>query len=653
MDNSNKATMRRIWLAAAGIACLVAFLIFLYLILGHWFSQSLYRGDFPTLAKMLMGDAKPASLGDVEKRVGELFWNRLVVGVPLTIGFWLFVFVLVKKLVAETRAVPEEHKYQATEFRFDALIALGIFSVVTVLMFLSVIPDIGHRLIGPPEDNMQFYWNLWWFNDVVVAGHGSLTFTNQIYYPEGSAALYHSWSFYNLFLSYPLQLLLPPAAVYNVLVMLIFPVAGLGAFKLAKYFTRNSLVSILAGYIFAFNPLIVAHSQQHLNIASALFTPYFVLYFIRCVREKSRKTLLLACVFFLLNALCDWNHLIFALFFMAGGYLYLILKTGRLFIRDYIVRSVAVVGCTAITLSPWLAPMIMAGLRNPDTAGLGHNYFVADLIGLFTPSVHHCIASTPFIKSVNETYTGNACESAAYLGLGSVLVVALAFRRLINSSPRLLLGGLFVLIMAMGAHPHIVGNTVPVILPFRVLQFVPFLSSVRAPARLLIYVHLFLSVMVALAMQILYYEHRWKWRHTLLPVAASLLIFFDLFPVRLQSTEVSAPPCYAKLPKSDEEFGVLDLPSGYVEVDTYMMYQTIHRLPIVQGWVSRKIGTSLIDHLEFVDLERQKLQLSEAKVRYIVVHKRFLPRRRVDPDRYKDHYPVLYDDPQTTVFQVY
>ena len=130
-------------------------------------------------------------------------------------------------------------------------------------------------------------------------------------------------------------------------------------------------------------------------------------------------------------------------------------------------------------------------------------------------------------------------------------------------------------------------------------------------------------------------------------------IVLDLFPAPIATTEVSVPACYSQLPRSALEFGVLDLPKGYVEANTYMMYQTFHHLPIAEGSISRKIGTSLIDRVDLEDLAHQKQELLQARIRFIVIHKKFLPRPTLDPAEYRASYPVFYDDSQTTVFEVY
>ncbi len=65
---------------------------------------------------------------------------------------------------------------------------------------------------------------------------------------------------------------------------------------------------------------------------------------------------------------------------------------------------------------------------------------------------------------------------------------------------------------------------------------------------------------------------------------------------------------------------MLDLPQGYIEDNSYMMYQACHLHPIVGGTVSRAVYQTLNDHLLWRDPDEQRRQLTENHVKYIVIH---------------------------------
>src|SRR5205085_943009 len=78
------------------------------------------------------------------------------------------------------------------------------------------------------------------------------------------------------------------------------------------------------------------------------------------------------------------------------------------------------------------------------------------------------------------------------------------------------------------------------------------------------------------------------------------------------------------------DFGILELPW---EGARDMMYQTLHGIPDVQGYIGRRTENSLGDTLDYSDLNRQKKTLIENKVKYIVIHKKKLgwdPKKMAD-----------------------
>jgi hypothetical protein len=82
-------------------------------------------------------------------------------------------------------------------------------------------------------------------------------------------------------------------------------------------------------------------------------------------------------------------------------------------------------------------------------------------------------------------------------------------------------------------------------------------------------------------------------------------------------------------------------------------YQASHRIPIVNGATTRKVGKSLIDSLAMNDLDMQRKQLADGKVKYLVVHKDLLVGKFFDLTAYRHHYGRFYEDDRSVVFRVY
>jgi hypothetical protein len=631
---------------------LVAVLTVLYLLFSNQIITNLYTGKRVDLFGMHL-HPEEKDLAEYIQEGNQKFLTFVVVGFPLTFVCLFLLYKLFRFLFSKIDAArASEIRQPQSTLKHDWLLAAFIYTILTCVYFYPCLGSISQSLIGPPEDNMQTYWALSWGYDRVLHGTGSLTFVNDVFYPEGSSFYYEAWSFYNQVASSLLRLFFNQTTSYNLLILLTFPLAGIGAFLLIKYLLKNPYLAMLGGFLFAFNPSHVERALHHLNITSIQFVPLFVLFFVKTVRNEGKFSLALASLFLLLNALCDWNYLVLGFWLMAFSYIYLAIRRRRVLLCDLAQKGATILGSTALLLLFWLVPMIAQGLRNPGAAA-GHNTYVADLAGLLIPSTHHLAAGLGFVKAANASCTGNTWEAAAYLGIVTLIIVAVAWRHILRQTAKYLIGALAFLIMALGAQPHFLGKMLPIALPDRLVMLLPFLGNVRAPSRFVVYVYLFWSIVVVLSLDWILRAAKTRRKSIVLAVSIVLLLLLDYSFIRDKTTAVSVPACYEIMVRGGERYGVLDLPSGYVEVDHYMMYQSFHRLPIVQGWVSRKIGMSLIDRLEFNDLDRQRQQLVESRVKYVVIHKVLLAGQSLDPFVYARYYQNVFEDGQSIVYKVY
>jgi len=112
-------------------------------------------------------------------------------------------------------------------------------------------------------------------------------------------------------------------------------------------------------------------------------------------------------------------------------------------------------------------------------------------------------------------------------------------------------------------------------------------------------------------------------------VGMLLFIVADFYPARLDITPFSCSPGLAVIRDDPEKgFGVLNLPGGYVAGNAAMAEQVCHQRPIVQGETSRDVARTLRDMLETKNLEMQRRQLIDAKIKYIVL-------RHIDNEIYR------------------
>ncbi|MEW6049714.1 MAG: hypothetical protein AB1644_01440 [Candidatus Zixiibacteriota bacterium] len=634
----------------SGAVILVALLAAGFLLVGPSLIKTYHEGGsfgiFPP-------DPNPdkGTLEEYGHKIGVRFWSNIVAGIPLSLLIIFLLYKVYKQLLGSVKPwTKPDFLLGQTDVTLGPVWAVTIYALLTLVYFYPSLKSISTAMIGPPGDNMACLWTLGYAGKHLFAD--GINYVTDLFYPEGSSFYFHAWSFYNLFLFKALSGIFGSVTSYNLLILHSFPVAGVAAFLLIRYLTDNSWMALLGGFLFAFNPAHFERAQHHMNIATIQFLPLFVLYYIRSVRERSWRPLIAAAAALLLNALADWNYLLFGLWFMLFAYVYLAIRRRRLWLWDVVWKSGSLIVLTLLVVSPWLIPMIRLAVSGPGVGAGGHNQFVVDLLGLVAPNPHHLLGGVPLFEYLNNTYTGVLTESVGYLGLVALALVLFAGRKLLVNTAKYLLGAVTFLLMSFGAQPHFAGYAAPVLVPGRLVPMLPLLSNSRAPGRNIVFVYLFWSIIVSMAVGYVWRSIKNGRMRTTIVVALVALLAVDYFSLSRDATSVLLPPCYTTLPRDGTRYGLLDLPGGYVQTDRYMMYQGLHGIPIVQGWVSRKPNRTLIDTLDLVDLEHQREQLVSAGVRYIVVHKMYLPDSTLNVDLYRATYRITYEDSANIVLRV-
>lgn len=646
-------TVNRLFIRVIAVALAISLIVAIgYLWWGQQIIKSVY--DSGKLAGLIRIDHNPnTSLEQYTRESAARIWGNVVLGLPLSLLIIFLIYRFYTSLLGLKTREPELPTDSGPPAATGAVIAGILYSLLTAVYFYPSFATFGHAMIGAPEDNMACLWTLSYAKAHIFHGGAGLSFVRDICYPEGAATYFHAWSFYCVWLFAGLTQFFGSVASYNLLILHGFPLAGIGGYLFARYFLKNHWLALLAGFLFAFNPAHFERAQHHLNMATIQFLPLFALYFIKAVRKESRWAVLWAALFFLLNTTVDWNYGIYCVLFMFFCYLYLAVKRREWVPRNVLVTSAIIGTVTALILSPWLIPMSRLAIANTGADAGGHNKFVVDFMGLFVPNPMHLLGNLGIVKDINQSYTGWSWENTGYLGIAALVLVGLTLKRMLNEIAALLLGLMSFLLLSFGAQPHFFGMFVPAIVPGRILPILPILSNARAPSRTIVFVYLFWSVIVAVAIRELWKQIRRPSVRTVLVALLVVLLIADYSEPFERTTPVDLPPCYSIMPHDGDRYGILDLPSGYVPVERYMMYQSLHGIPIVQGWISRKLDHTLIDRLELKDLNLQKSQLAQAGVKYIVLHKMYLPAPEIEPPVYERTYSKIFDDPQNTVYQVY
>ncbi|MFZ1102514.1 MAG: hypothetical protein WAN86_06670 [Hyphomicrobiaceae bacterium] len=543
----------------------------------------------------------------------------------------------------------------------------SLFTAATAILFWQWMPHLHSALLGPPEDNMQDFWNTWY---AAVSADSNFFFTNLIRFPDGTPLYYHSFAYPKVFaIAFLWKLFggtdaISLVSMQNLSLLISFPLAGTGAFYLVRHLTGSNAGALLGGFVFAFNPSHMQHAMHHAGVSSIEFIPFFILFYLLAIERKSLLSILGATVFYVLSALSCWYYLFYLAYFMAFHVIYLAARDRALPGGWQLVTPAAILAGAFAMLAPVLLPMVRTALGSASVYIEGSDKYVADLFAYFAFPSYHALG--PLADGIYTRLTGNEWEATIYLGLVNIALLAWLCFAAPEKSKQLVLyvlcGMAVFCTLAAGDSLHVLGSrTVP--MPGTVLSQLPFFNNVRTPSRAIVLVYIFLAVGVGHAIG-LALKHRPGRVARSGMGALALLVVLDFAPVRQLAVTPIACSTGLAIVRDDPEkgFAVLDLPSGYNEGNFYMTQQAAcHSRPILHGNTSRNVVRSLRDRLETSDFEALRRQLVDAKVKYIVLHARrgandlrfaWLPQNGAR-SQYLRTFPIVYVSPEVTILRVY
>ena len=150
---------------------------------------------------------------------------------------------------------------------------LGIlFSWPLALRFYThVINSVEFGL--PVADTAQHHWNLWWVKHALLNLKTNPYQCEYLFSPQGTPLTLHTLCMLYGLISIPLQFILPLNAIYNLLLLAGFILAGHGMWLLARSFGASQCGALLAGVIFSFTHY-RTDSFMHMNIFNTQWIPY-------------------------------------------------------------------------------------------------------------------------------------------------------------------------------------------------------------------------------------------------------------------------------------------------------------------------------------------------------------------------------------------
>ena len=568
------------------------------------------------------------------------------------------------------------------------LLIFLLFVGVTLAFTYPLIVQMNTHFAGDNIDVWLNMWANWWTRKALREG---LPFyhTTDILYPQGAPLYFHSFSHTNTALSLLLEPLVGPLAAYNAAILAGFVLLGFGIYLVVHELTGHAGAGFVAGLAATFAPYHVWECV-HPSLFSTQYIPLLLWALIILFRRPTWWRGVLAGVFFALNALTSWHQPMYSAV-MIGPYLVWSLLTQRGRWREapplvggigegrdlwctLLVALLVAAVLTGPAAFPLLREQARAGYAEPDINWI----FNTDVLALVTPSFFHPLWGDA-VRPLYDRFP--APNRPAFVGYIVLAMALLGLSRLRREHGWLPIATLLALVLALGTKLYVNGNVLVPTLPW----YTSIIGFIRTPIRLNLVLSQCLAILagfgvVAIESRLQRFVSLFIGHWSLFIVHCSLFIVHcSLFIVHLASalvlfeflawpfptTPAHIPPFYVQLAQEPGSFAIVEAPLDRQTDKFYMYWQTVHGKPLVNGHISRP-PASAFDFIQGNGITRafarreplrghaqlgvELTALAETGVRYIVIHKQFLP-----PELAADWIAALatrpgYEDEELTVF---
>jgi hypothetical protein len=202
-----------------------------------------------------------------------------------------------------------------------------LYLALSLIFFARLLP--GHLTdyyIGRDTDPSLYIWSLAWW-PYVFQHHVHPFFTKLIWAPYGTNLAWVTCLPLLGFLAMPFTTALGPLATFNLVILILPPLAAFSAFLLCRTLSNSFLAALIAGFIFGFSPYALGQFLSHLNQLLIFPLPLAVYLAVRRFQNKLGR----ARFVFLLTLVLSIQFLLvlepFATMTFAGGIVLLVALT--------------------------------------------------------------------------------------------------------------------------------------------------------------------------------------------------------------------------------------------------------------------------------------------------------------------------------------
>lgn len=497
------------------------------------------------------------------------------------------------------------------------------YTALAILFTWPLVLHCNTHLLGAPEDNQQFYWNLWWWQKALGDGTNPF-YTVWLFFPKGTSLLLHTISPFNAVLAQIFSLFFNLVTSFNLLIFFSLIVSGVSMYYMALDVVKDKRAAWLAGLIFTLAPRHISHIYHHLNIIGIQFIPLVIL----CVRRiwqgvRPYYFAVWTAAWLALTFYTDFYNALYVGLWCALFAIWQMIWERNDFGKKIKATAVAAF-ITCAVCAPLIYPMVVEK-ESADYPEWGWDMYGANLVSFVLPPPYHWLVGEqvkPYYKHIGL----NEWESTQYLGMVVIGLGLYGWWRNRRELSFWLGTGIFFAVLSFGpilrVWTYSVGNYWPY---YWLVQSVPIIQMAKTAGRFAIFLVLALALAAAFGAREL--MTRWQWRYGAKGAVVGVsvlvgLVVLEFAPGRAPLTPVQAPQLYYQIAQDTDPGAIVDVPAGgWPANEQYMLYQTVHQKPITSGAVSRS-RADVADFLVGIQYTREFFK--EHGLKYVALHRAFM-----------------------------
>ncbi|MEZ4705745.1 MAG: hypothetical protein R3A44_00985 [Caldilineaceae bacterium] len=563
------------------------------------------------------------------------------------------------------------------------LFPLTAYTLLAIWMTWPLAARLGMEIpVGLGGDAWAHQWTFWWVKRALSQGLNPYQ-TDLLFYPDGASLIFHNFAWVNIALWLPLQSFWGNLAAYGLTYIILFALNGCALYWLLYDWTGSTSAALMGGVVHATWPYLLSQTG-HPNMITVMWIPLAILFMRRTFARQRTGDALLTALFLALTGFSRWQLLISGGLALGIYVIYALISQPAYRTRRVFWQMALIGGVTLLLLAP-LGTSVFAALLQPERRAdisVDESLNGSDLLAYLIPNANSWLGAL-FVEKLpyRLRFTRDQVDFVGWVTL--VLAMLGVWRKWRQARLWVIMAGVYWL-LALGPD-LLLGNAkyAQIFMPYRLVQDFFAIKIIRDAHRFNAFLALPVAMLCGLATstptpflnRVVSGGKGGKAAPSLLrgrvsaAVSAALILLVILehwiYPYRLSTFDV--PAWYTQLAQEPGDFGLLELPMDHRQWDKeYMRYQMVHEKPLAQGHISRPTRDAyrLLESTPFLsrlhaenqmdwaigDVTHQLRTLTDAHIRYLVLHKAFAEPGQIDEWRRWLVYAPVHEDDELVVF---